>query len=378
MTPQFSDGQVLNAAALNQGFDDLMKGLGPWDASGNTYPSTGSGSNPVGTVLFGNYWFVSVAGTLGTQAVNPGDMIVAAVDNPGQVQANWNIYPKPLGYVPQQQSAALTQITTAGAATASTFWAMASTGALALKSITDSALSWIASVTGFTGTGNIGVKQTSPTLITPNLGVPSAVDLTNASTPTTPAGINISGNAGTATTAGSATTAGTSTNLAGGAANRIAVQTASGTTGFVAAPTVAGQVLAWIGGALTWTAGATLSAANVFTNQQAVTPYRANISGAVSIDLSATAKSNTLILTLTGNVTSFTLTNPVDGACYNIWLIENGTGGFTFAGLDASFKFGGGAGTTAFATAANARNLISATYGATEGVYLSGFTPGLS
>lgn len=51
---------------------------------------------------------------------------------------------------------------------------------------------------------------------------------------------------------GSATTATTSTNLAGGAANRIAYQTGSGTTGFVAAPTTGGDVLSWNGSSITW------------------------------------------------------------------------------------------------------------------------------
>jgi hypothetical protein len=51
---------------------------------------------------------------------------------------------------------------------------------------------------------------------------------------------------------GSATTATTSTNLAGGAANRIAYQTALDTTGFVAAPTTGGDVLSWNGSSITW------------------------------------------------------------------------------------------------------------------------------
>jgi hypothetical protein len=51
---------------------------------------------------------------------------------------------------------------------------------------------------------------------------------------------------------GSATTATTSTNLAGGAANRIAYQTALDTTGFVAAPTTGGDVLSWNGSSIVW------------------------------------------------------------------------------------------------------------------------------
>jgi hypothetical protein len=51
---------------------------------------------------------------------------------------------------------------------------------------------------------------------------------------------------------GSATTATTSTNLAGGAANRIAYQTGSGTTDFVAAPTTGGTVVTWNGSSIVW------------------------------------------------------------------------------------------------------------------------------
>lgn len=109
---------------------------------------------------------------------------------------------------------------------------------------------------------------------------------------------------------------------------------------------------------------ALLDQANVFTRVQGVTPYRANISGAVSIDLSATARSNNLHLTLTGNVSSFALTNPTDGAVYNIRFIQDGTGSRTFAGFPAAFKFAGGTAPT-FSTAAGAVDFLSAEYGST-------------
>lgn len=47
--------------------------------------------------------------------------------------------------------------------------------------------------------------------------------------------------------------------IAGGAANEVLVQTGAGTTGFIAAPTVAGSVLAWTGSALAWLAAAVTS-----------------------------------------------------------------------------------------------------------------------
>lgn len=120
-----------------------------------------------------------------------------------------------------------------------------------------------------------------------------------------------------------------------------------------------------------------LSLANVFTQQQAVTPYRANISGAVSIDLTAAAKSNNLHLTLTGNVTSFALTNPVDGAVYNIRFIQDSTGGRTVSGLSPSFKFSGGT-SPVFSTAANSVDFMSLQYGGVEATYMCSFLHGMS
>ena len=123
-------------------------------------------------------------------------------------------------------------------------------------------------------------------------------------------------------------------------------------------------------------AKAGLASANVFTAQQAVTPYRANISGTVSIDLAATAKSNNLHLTLTGNVTSFALTNPVDGAVYNIRFIQDSTGSRTIT-LPSAFKFAGGTAPT-FSTAANAVDFMSAEYGSTEATYMAAFQKGMA
>lgn len=125
------------------------------------------------------------------------------------------------------------------------------------------------------------------------------------------------------------------------------------------------------------TARAVLAAANAFTAQQTVTPYRANITGAVSIDLSATAKSNNLYLTLTGNVTSFALTNPVDGGVYNIRFIQDATGGRTMPALPASFKFSSGTAPT-FTTTANAVDFMSLLYGGTEATYMCSFLSNMS
>ena len=124
------------------------------------------------------------------------------------------------------------------------------------------------------------------------------------------------------------------------------------------------------------TAVALTTAANVFTAQQSVTPYRANISGTVSIDLAATALSNNLFLTLTANVTSFALTNPVDGAVYNIKFIQDATGSRTIA-LPSAFKFAGGV-APVFSTTANAVDFMSAIYGSTSATYMCAFGKGMA
>jgi hypothetical protein len=66
-------------------------------------------------------------------------------------------------------------------------------------------------------------------------------------------GLNIGGNAGTATLAATATQA---INVVGGTANQIPRQSAAGTTVFIAAPTTANTVLTWNGAALGWVAPA--------------------------------------------------------------------------------------------------------------------------
>ena len=92
---------------------------------------------------------------------------------------------------------------------------------------------------------------------------------------------NITGNAdtatyatsaGSATTAGSSTTATTATNLAGGAANRIAYQSGSGATTFLAAPTSTGTAVVYNGSTIGWTTVAVAYANGaVYENSQTIT-----------------------------------------------------------------------------------------------------------
>jgi len=88
--------------------------------------------------------------------------------------------------------------------------------------------------------------------------------------------------AGFATTAGSATsatTATTSTNLAGGAANRVAYQTGASTTSFIAAPTTVGTVLGWTGSVFDWvSAPAATTTANIAGGAQYQIPFQSGVS----------------------------------------------------------------------------------------------------
>lgn len=61
---------------------------GGWDASGGLYPTIG-GSGIGGAVAAGDWWYITVAGTLNTTPVSVGDQIFALVATPGQTDANW-------------------------------------------------------------------------------------------------------------------------------------------------------------------------------------------------------------------------------------------------------------------------------------------------
>jgi hypothetical protein len=100
-----ADTLVLNTAKSYA--DTLVVGLiddrGNYDASGNVFPSTG-GSGAGGGILKGDLWTVSVAGTLGGNAVTPGDLVRALVDTPGQTASNWAVTENNIGYVAENQS----------------------------------------------------------------------------------------------------------------------------------------------------------------------------------------------------------------------------------------------------------------------------------
>lgn len=99
-------------AAMLVGLLDLR---GSYDASSNLFPSTG-GSGVGGAILKGDFWIVSVIGTLGGVAVIVSQSIFANVDAPAQTLANWAIMP--IGFITmptfQQVTPAAVNVTTNG------------------------------------------------------------------------------------------------------------------------------------------------------------------------------------------------------------------------------------------------------------------------
>lgn len=83
---------IPSTAAIKAYVDSVTGGLGnlegAWDASGGSFPV---GSSPTAGTKKGDYWYVSVAGTVNSVAFNVGDVLIALVDNASTstYAANW-------------------------------------------------------------------------------------------------------------------------------------------------------------------------------------------------------------------------------------------------------------------------------------------------
>lgn len=62
---------------------------GGYDASGNTYPTTGGSTG--GAPQEGDIYYLTVGGTLNGDVWNAGTLLIALTDSPGQTNANWLI-----------------------------------------------------------------------------------------------------------------------------------------------------------------------------------------------------------------------------------------------------------------------------------------------
>lgn len=99
--------------AVNDAITTAVVGLldyrGSYDASTNLFPATG-GSGVAGAILKGDFYIVSVAGTLGGTAVTAGDLIIALVDTPAQTASNWDLISHDINYVPENAANKVTSI----------------------------------------------------------------------------------------------------------------------------------------------------------------------------------------------------------------------------------------------------------------------------
>lgn len=87
-----ANSNIPSTAAVKAYIDGLAGGLGNleggWDATAGTFPV---GSTPTAGTKKGDYWYVTVAGTVDGIAFNVGDVLVAKVDNASTstYAANW-------------------------------------------------------------------------------------------------------------------------------------------------------------------------------------------------------------------------------------------------------------------------------------------------
>ena len=77
--------------AVQQAISNALSGsgifIGGYDASGDTYPTTGSGTS--GAVMKGDWWTITTQGTLGGVTAPVGSTLRASIDSPGQTSSNW-------------------------------------------------------------------------------------------------------------------------------------------------------------------------------------------------------------------------------------------------------------------------------------------------
>ena len=183
-----------------------------------------------------------------------------------------------------------------------------------------------ASSTSTTGSGNV-VLATSPTLVTPALGTPSALVGTNITG--TASGLSIGGNAATATS---------STNIAGGSAYAFPYQTAASTTAFLS-PGTSGQILQTngSGSAPTWVSQSTLATGTA-------TNIAGGSAGAIAYN---SAASTTAFLTL--GTSGYVLTAGASAPQYTAQSsLAVGTATNLAGGVASNIPYQSGAGATAF------------------------------
>lgn len=79
--------------SVDRNVANALVDCGNYDASTNLWPDTGTaiGSASDTTIKRGDFFYISVAGTLGGNFVDVGTEIRAKVNEPGQTASNWRI-----------------------------------------------------------------------------------------------------------------------------------------------------------------------------------------------------------------------------------------------------------------------------------------------
>jgi hypothetical protein len=137
-------------------------------------------------------------------------------------------------------------------------------------------------------------------------------------------------------------TIGKATNLVGGAANRIAYQTAADTTGFIVAPTVSNTYLEWSGTAFQWSSnplGTVTSVSVVSANGLAGTVATATTTPAITLSTTVTGllKGNGTAISAASSGTDYAPATSGTSILYG-----NGAGGFSNVTIGTGVSFAAG------------------------------------
>lgn len=211
------------------------------------------------------------------------------------------------------------------------------------------------SYTGITGVGTLTVGTWNATAITAPYGGTGLTSYTAGDTLYYASGtalsnlaigastyINTSSGTAPQWTDPATITVGKATNIAGGAANRIAYQTAADTTGFIVAPTVSDTYLNWSGTAFQWSSnplGTVTSVSVVSANGLAGTVATATTTPAITLSTTVTGllKGNGTAISAASSGTDYA--PATSGASI---LYGNGAGGFSNVTIGTGVSFVGG------------------------------------
>lgn len=109
----------------------IVRLAGDWDASGGTFPTTGTGT--AGAIRRGDSYITTVAGIIAGQEYGVGDSFYAKVNNPGQTPSNWARYEVPAGLGTPTTAGIVKLFTTTGSAVDGTMDQNSITNALNAK-----------------------------------------------------------------------------------------------------------------------------------------------------------------------------------------------------------------------------------------------------